>query len=192
MKPIDPMMDEHRVIERMIGIMRRKSAHVREASLVDATFIDGVVDFFGTYTDRTHHGKEEGIFFRGLAGKPLTPDDRQMMQGLIQGHRYARRTVAELEAAGQAYRKGKYAALEAIVEQLTSLIDFYPGHIRVEDETFFPHSLGYLTPEEQQDMLAEFWEWDRMMIHEKYRSIIEDLERTLEAIPEAPRGTVHR
>ncbi len=188
MQPIDPLMDEHRFIERMIGVMRRKSAHVREVSLVDPVFVDGVVDFFRTYTDRTHHGKEEGILFRDLAGKPLSPEDREMMEQLTAGHRWARQTVTELDAAKQTYLKGKYPALEVIVDKLNALVGFFPGHFKSEDEVFFPASMGYLTQQEQQAMLAEFWDWDRKMIHEKYRAIVDELERTLEAMPEAPRG----
>jgi len=180
-------MEEHRVIERMVGIMRRESAHLREASVVDWLFVDAVVDFFRTYTDRTHHGKEEGILFRDLAGKRLSPEDRAAMDLLIEGHRFARRTVAELDEAGAAYRQGRYTALETILGRINALVQFFPMHIRHEDDSFFPASPAYLAPQEQQAMLAEFWDWDRSMIHEKYRAIVDDLARTLETIPQAPR-----
>ncbi len=187
MRPSIPLMNEHRAIERMIGIMRHESAHVREVSLIDTVFVDAVVDYFSTYTDRTHHGKEEGILFRDLAPKPLRPEHREMMARLIEGHRWARRTVAELDGAKQAYLEGKYLALNAILDKLNALISFYPGHVKVEDETFFPAAMGYLSAPEQEAMLAEFWEWDRHMIHEKYAAVVARLEGTLEAIPEAPR-----
>jgi hemerythrin-like domain-containing protein len=187
MRPIDPLMDEHRRIERMVALMRRESAHVREVSLVDTVFVDAFVDYFRTYTDRTHHGKEEGILFRALEGKPLSAEDRKTMEGLIEGHRWARRTVSELDEAKQAYLSGRYIALHTVVEKLDALVGFYPGHIQLEDHTFFPASMVYLTPQEQQAMLNEFWEWDRNMIHEKYRSVVDELERKLAAMPEAPR-----
>lgn len=187
MRPIDALMQEHRHIERMVAIMRRESAHVREVSLIDTVFVDAVVDYFRTYTDRTHHGKEENILFHALAGKPLSAEDRETMQGLIEGHRWARRTVAELDEAKQAYLSGHYMALNTIVEKLDALVRFYPGHIQLEDRTFFPASMVYLTQQEQQAMLNEFWEWDRSMIHEKYRSVVDELERKLAAMPEAPR-----
>jgi hypothetical protein len=34
----------------------------------------------------------------------------------------------------------------------------------------------YLNKKEQDDMLEEFWEFDRMLIHEKYQDIVEGLE----------------
>ncbi len=187
MRPIEPLMLEHHHIERMVAVLRRKSAHVREVSLIDSVFVDAVVDYFRTYTGHTHHGKEEGILFRDLARKRLSAEDRRTMEGLIAGHHWLSQTVAELDAAKQAYVQGRYPALETILAKFAALIDFFPGHFRVEDEHFFPASMGYLTYDEQQAMLAEFMDWDRSMIHDKYRSIVDELERTLQAMPEAPR-----
>jgi len=34
----------------------------------------------------------------------------------------------------------------------------------------------YLNKKEQDDMLEEFWQFDRMLIHEKYQNIVEGLE----------------
>lgn len=186
--PIDLLVSEHRVIERLVAIVRQESERMRDSRRVDPVFVDTVVDFFRTYTDWTHHGKEEGILFRDLAHKALSPEDQTTMEGLIEGHRYARKTVGELDEARQGYLLGRAAALEAIADKLGALVRFYPGHIRVEDQHFFPASLGYLSAEEQAAMLAEFEEWDRRMIHEKYRAVVEGLEQSARSVTEAPAG----
>lgn len=188
MTPIDLLVSEHRVIERVVTIVRPESERIRHSSRVDPVFVDTVVDFFRTYTDWTHHGKEEGILFRDLANKALSPEDQKAMEGLIEGHRYARQTVGELDEARQGYLLGRATALEVIADKLDALVRFYPGHIRVEDQHFFPASLGYLTAAEQAAMLAEFEEWDRRMIHEKYRAVVEGLEQSARPVAEAPTG----
>ncbi len=66
-------------------------------------------------------------------------------------------------------------ALASVVEKLGTLAEFYPKHIEKEDKVFFPASRAYLTHDEEQRMLAEFWEFDRKMIHEKYTSVVEEL-----------------
>ncbi len=53
---------------------------------------------------------------------------------------------------------------------------FYPVHIEKEDKHFFLPCLGYFSKEEQDIMLGEFWEFDRKMIHEKYRKVVETRE----------------
>jgi hemerythrin-like domain-containing protein len=66
-----------------------------------------------------------------------------------------------------------------ITRSLRTLVEFYPRHIEKEDKIFFPASRAYFTLEEDQAMLAEFWELDRKMIHEKYKSVVEGLKQVL-------------
>jgi hemerythrin-like domain-containing protein len=176
MKPRGPLMIEHRLIERMIEVVRLRVAVAQEQKKVDVLFIDTVVDFVRTYADRTHHGKEEEILFRELAAKTLSPEDERLMRQLIDEHRFARKTVAELVQAKQEYARGRQEALDTVLAKLQVLVDFYPEHIRKEDRVFFPNSEKYLSEEEQQAMLREFWEFDRKMIHEKYTAVVEQME----------------
>lgn len=60
---------------------------------------------------------------------------------------------------------------------LKILTEFYPKHIEKEDTVFFPSSRAYFCEQEDQAMLSEFWEFDRNMIHEKYKSVVEGIER---------------
>ena len=46
----------------------------------------------------------------------------------------------------------------------------------IEDDIFFPSVRFYFSEEEDQAMLAGFWEFDRKMIHEKYKAVVKDLE----------------
>ena len=77
MKPIGPLMWEHRVIEKMIGVLRNEIRTITEKSDVNVVLIEQAIDFFRTYADRTHHGKEEDILFRDLARKALSPELEQ-------------------------------------------------------------------------------------------------------------------
>jgi hypothetical protein len=40
---------------------------------------------------------------------------------------------------------------------------------------FFHAMMKYFSADEQERMLAEFWEFDRNMIHEKYKRLVEEL-----------------
>jgi hemerythrin-like domain-containing protein len=180
MKPRGPLMIEHRLIEKMIALVGEQLPLIEERHEVDPVFIDTVVDFVRTYADRTHHGKEEEILFRDLAGKAMSPRDRRMMEALVEEHRYGRSVVAKLVQAKQDYLQGQEDALPRIVEQLRALVAFYPQHIEKEDKDFFPNSERYLSEPEQQAMLQEFWEFDRQMIHEKYRAVVAALRAQLQ------------
>ena len=98
------------------------------------------------------------------------------MKELIEEHVFARQTTKALIEANNRYRNGDDTALDEITDKLKTLIEFYPKHIEKEDKVFFPASRVYFTDEEDQAMLAEFWEFDRQMIHEKYKSVVEGFE----------------
>ena len=172
-----PLMIEHRLIERMLSVIRDALAQIESTHSVDPVFVDTAVDFIRMYADRTHHGKEEDILFRDLDKRALSDDDRRVMNELIEEHVFGRQTTKALVEANTRYRNGNEAALAEIVDNLKTLVEFYPKHIGKEDRVFFPASRAYFTEEEDQAMLAEFWEFDRKMIHEKYRSVVKNLEK---------------
>jgi hemerythrin-like domain-containing protein len=186
MKPIGPLMWEHRIIEKMIDVLKREITTITEKNTVNVILIDQAADFFRTYADRTHHGKEEDILFRDLAKKMLSQDHKRIMDELVAEHVTARKMVGNLMEAKERYLAGVKDGAEGVVACLTALIGFYPGHIEKEDKHFFFPCLDYLGTEEQERMLQEFYEFDRNMIHEKYTGVV---ERFLgQAIAKPPSG----
>jgi len=171
-----PLMVEHRLIERMLSVIKGVLAKIESKHTVDPLFVDIAVDFIRVYADRTHHGKEEDILFRELNKKALKSEDSQIMKELIKEHLFGRQTTKALVEANNRYRKGDETALADIAANLKILTEFYPIHIEKEDKVFFPSSRNYFTDEEDQAMLAKFWEFDRNMIHEKYKSLVENFE----------------
>lgn len=172
-----PLMIEHRLIERMISVIKDALLQIEATHRTDSVFIDIAVDFIRIYADRTHHGKEEDILFRELSKRSLSAEDKNVMEELIEEHIFGRQTTKALVEANTRYRNGDESALADIASKLQTLVEFYPKHIEKEDKIFFPASRVYFTDQEDQAMLAEFWEFDRKMIHEKYKSVVEGLEK---------------
>jgi hemerythrin-like domain-containing protein len=174
MKPIGPLMWEHRLIEKMLGQVMRHIDQIEKSKKVNPLVIDIAVDFIRTYADRTHHGKEEEILFRDLARKNLTPELKKIMQELFDEHIWGRKTTGMLVAAKEKYLQGDKEKLVGIIDLARQLGDFYPKHIEKEDKHFFYPCQEYFDKNEQSRMLAEFWEFDRKMIHEKYNKVVEE------------------
>jgi len=170
-----PLMIEHRLIERMISIIKDVLIQIESTQEVDPVFVDTAVDFIRTYADRTHHGKEEDILFRDLGKRDLSAEDQRVMQELIDEHVFGRQTTQALVEANTRYRGGDKSALTDITSKLRTITEFYPKHIEKEDKVFFPSCRTYFTEEEDQAMLTEFFEFDQKTIHEKYKSVVEGL-----------------
>lgn len=177
MKPIGPLMWEHRLIEKMLDAMMRHMDKAEADKNVNPVIIDMVVDFIRTYADRTHHGKEEEILFRDLAQKELTADLKNIMQELIDEHVWGRKTTAQIVAAKENYLSGNEEKLVEIIRLARELGSFYPKHIEKEDKHFFYPCQEYFSKSEQEKMLAEFWEFDRKMIHDKYIKVFDEYSR---------------
>jgi len=178
MKPIGPLMIEHRLIERMVKLLEDELREMKSTAEVDTNLLAAGTDFFRMYADRTHHGKEEGILFRELSVKPLSDEDRRMMEDLTDEHVLMREVVARLSAANERYIRGADVRTE-IMHEIDRLVTFYPLHIRKEDRQFFLPAMGYLSQAEQEAMLDEFQEFDRTMIHEKYKALVEENEKAM-------------
>lgn len=176
-KPIGPMMREHRLIERMLLLLEQESGVVKSGKKADPIFIETVVDFFRTYADRTHHGKEEEIYFKDLALKDITAEHCRIMEELIEEHTYARAEVRALMESNERYAAGELQALDELTHHLNVLVSFYPGHIEKEDKHFFFPTQEYFSKDEQDAMLREFEDFDAKMIHEKYSGVVEQFEK---------------
>lgn len=174
MKPIGPLMVEHRLIERMVGLLDVELQRIKDVHEVDYFLLNTGIDFFRTYADRTHHGKEEDILFKALENKKLTPELQRIMEELVTEHVLARKTVGALNDATENDRKNR-STIKEIIQNLSRLVDLYPKHIEKEDKHFFYPVLEYFSRDEQDKMLQEFWEFDRNMIHDKYRKVVENL-----------------
>jgi hemerythrin-like domain-containing protein len=181
MMPIGPLMIEHRLIERMIDVMKEEFLLIEREKKADPEFIEMAVDFIRTYADRCHHGKEEDILFRDLGVKKLTDKQKRTMEELVEEHKWGRRVTTRLVEANTRYVQGNKEALSAIMDCIKALIEFYPKHIEKEDKHFFIPCMDYFTEAEKEAMLKEEWEFDQSLIHEKYRNMVMAAEKILTA-----------
>lgn len=177
-------MVEHRLIERMIGVLEVELKKIHETSKVNPIFIDNVVDFIRTYADQTHHGKEEDILFRELKKRDLSPEHDKIMTELVEEHILGRKTTRELVDANKKYAQGNNDAIKIIIEKMEFLVEFYPKHIEKEDKHFFIPVMKYFTKEEQDALLQEGKAFDRKMIHKKYNVLVNEYENEREIAPD--------
>jgi len=109
--PVDILVNEHKLILQAVDSVNRESEKIQTTKTLNPNFITIAVDFFRTYADRFHHGKEEGILFRELPQKKLSGADHKLLNELMQEHAVARQTVTAVEAAKEKYISGNNEAL---------------------------------------------------------------------------------
>ena len=176
MLPIGPLMIEHRLIEKMIKVMKSQLDRFQAGDPVSSPLIENITDFIRAYADRCHHGKEEDILFRELNKKAISSEHRRSIEQLLEEHTKGRKLTKTLVEANQKYKQGDQKVLPAIADCLHSLVTFYPKHIEKEDKHFFLPIMVYFTKEEKDSMLAEGYEFDSNLLHEEYKNIVKEAE----------------
>jgi len=179
-QPMQSLILEHRLTERMIGVMRWRVADMESIGTADIGFIDAAVEFLRTYADRCHHGKEEDILFRELARKPLTPEHRRVMDELSAEHVFARTTTERLFEARNRYVAGEASAHPELAACLHLFVEFYPKHIVKEEREFFPSAMNYFTAEDLGRITAAVSEFDRRFTQVMYERAVETWEQLSE------------
>ncbi len=168
MELIGLLMREHRLIEQIVVPLEIELVHISHDDTAHPAFIYEAVDFFRSYADRYHHGKEEDILFVELGKKKLDPGLEKIMGELVEEHRFARKTVGALVEATGRWSHGEHQALADISDNLRKLIELYPRHIEKEDKRFFFPCQEYFSKEERRKLLEAGYRFDREFMNEDY------------------------
>ncbi|MHB8111175.1 MAG: hemerythrin domain-containing protein [Syntrophorhabdaceae bacterium] len=179
MLPIAPLMIEHRIIEKMIGIIENEVDWCDQNGSINIELIDFIIDFIKNYGDRCHHGKEEAILFRELKKKQMSQAHTAIMKELMEEHLLSKAKVVQLADAQTRYVAGDKMALPQIMECLKFIKTLYPAHIEREDRLFFQPAMDYFSAQELDELLKEEMEFDRHIIHRIYRDKIDNARRLL-------------
>ena len=176
MLPVDMLVTEHKLILQAVEKIKKEIGQIEATNAVTPIYLTTAVDFFRTYADRFHHGKEEGILFKALSQRNLNETDQKGMMELMVEHGVARRTVTALDNTKEEYIAGKQEALKTILDLLNTLVKLYPAHIEKEDKHFFYQSMAYFTEQEQNQMQTSFIMFNQNFTDKKYKQVIDQLQ----------------
>src|SRR5262245_53673997 len=74
MRPTDVLSNEHRIIEQVLACLKKIVAQCAADGKLDRAPAEQALDFFQTFTERWHHGKEEEHLFPALEPKGFARD----------------------------------------------------------------------------------------------------------------------
>lgn len=175
--PIDILMHEHRVIERMVSVISTDVETITREERVDPAYIDTIVDFIRTFADGCHHAKEEGVLFRRLFEKSIDTQLAMTANELTDEHAIGRDLASQLAGANERYRAGDDTTITIIQQSLEGLVNLYPPHIAKEEDDFFERAIGHFDDHEREAMIIAFDELEVEVLHKKYENLLEALEK---------------
>jgi hemerythrin-like domain-containing protein len=173
------LMDEHRVIERVLASLEKAADKVENGEMAPDFFISAA-DFIKGFADGCHHRKEEGVLFPAMeaAGVPRQGGPIGVM---LAEHEEGRRLTGGMREAAEKWGQGDTAAKSEVVQFARAYTRLLHQHIAKEDNVLFPMADRVITADRQPGVAVDFerveHEETGAGAHEKYLALAESLER---------------
>lgn len=131
------LVDEHRLILRMIALLERNAPMTADGSYTNWKFYLDGVDFIRNFADRFHHAKEEDVLFEALVKNGM-PREHSPVAAMLMEHDQGRAFVKALEDATLETLNGRGGRERSIAENALAYAALLRDHIAKEDEILYP------------------------------------------------------
>jgi hemerythrin-like domain-containing protein len=185
MYPIDILLDEHKLVERIITVVEKIRDKLQNEQQVPAPVFWKLVDFLRNYSDVIHHSKEEDVFFAKMQdyNEKLATAVKDQMAVLIDEHLQGLDLANDMHKAIRDYRRGSTSARKRILRAVTSYADLMKPHFQSEENDVFPAMVKVLSKADKDQMKADFDRFDNLVggaeAHKRYERVVAELEKEL-------------
>ncbi|MBS1240638.1 MAG: hypothetical protein H6R40_65 [Gemmatimonadetes bacterium] len=155
MRAIEILMEEHRIIGRVLDALEAAAGGMEAGRPVRPGFFLEAADFIAGFADGCHHHKEEGVLFPAIAASGL-PASGGPVPVMLAEHEQGRALTRALREAARRLELGDPQAGRQVVASARAYVALLHDHIAKEDEVLFPMADGLLTEQGQQQVLQGF------------------------------------
>ena len=182
MKATTTLMEEHRVIERMLNILETESQRLEAGEAVRLGFFQDAATFIKGFADGCHHAKEEGVLFPSMAAKGV-PVQGGPIGVMLYEHERGRELTRALRQAADQMDQGDTQAREQVIHSAFDYVVLLRQHIYKEDNILFPMA-DRVIPESEHEIVWDGFEKVEHEetgegVHEKYLALVDKLEGEL-------------
>ena len=183
--PVDVLMAEHRVIERVLSALEQRIAELDQQPF-PYEFLTQALDFFRNFADGCHHAKEEELLFPLLEQRGIAREHGPV-GCMLKEHVHGRECLATVRANLDAARDGSPAAVAAVRKAAQDYIGMLRQHIYKEDQILFQMAISVMSQEDQSALLELFVEPSNPRLSPGVRQRYEALAEALCAASAAAR-----
>ena len=176
--PITQLIDEHRIMERVMDVMEKLAEGIEEQRPISSDMILGNIGMLLECNDEYHYGKEEDILLPFLEeiGKN---DEKELIQSYITQYRENDKLLATIIDSMEDYSNGDMGATIRIMENIREFVrNVRPLYLKEDEEIFMPLKKN-LTKEEMDRLTEKFqdfhYEWDGPTLN-NYQKLVRDME----------------
>lgn len=162
-------MEDHRVIERVLGALETAAHRLRDGDLVPPTIFIQAAEFIKGFADDCHHKMEEGVLFPAMqsAGIPVEGGPIGVM---LAEHQEGRQLTSAMLAAAERLAADDADARAELIRCTLLFVEHLRQHITKENNILFPMAEQVL----QGSARAEVSEAIERMVHKETREGVRD------------------
>jgi hemerythrin-like domain-containing protein len=178
MKATSILMNEHRVIEQVLGCLEALAIKGVAQGKLDGDSTRQALDFLRTFADGCHHSKEERCLFPRLEARGL-PREGGPTGVMLHEHELGREYLRAMAATVERAELGESEQVECFVRNALDYVRLLRDHILKEDQRLFVMAEHVLTEQDQEALLRSFETIEAGDMgegtHEKYLAIADEL-----------------
>ena len=176
----DILMEEHRVIERVLNTLEKAALAANKGEKVNPEFFIEAADFIKGFADGCHHKKEEGVLFKEMVNAGV-PEQGGPVGVMLNEHEQGRVYTNSMRQAAEQWQAGDEAGRKGAVQNALGYVNLLRVHIHKEENILFPLA-GRVIPVDRQEPLTDAFEHIEHEetgegVHEKYLGMAERLEK---------------
>ena len=169
---------EHEAILKMLDVAATAARCMDAGEQVRPEILTGLMEFFRTFADKCHHGKEEDQLFPLLEKKGISRE-RGPIGCMLEEHAQGRALIRQMVQAADEYVHGDVSAGTRWSSAAGGYVDLLRAHIEKENYVLFVMAERVLTEDEQNDLFALFEKFEKEQIgegtHERLHRLMHEL-----------------
>jgi hemerythrin-like domain-containing protein len=181
MKPIEDLKMEHEAVKITLRVLDSICKETEKTGeIANPDHLEQLIEFFVTFVDRCHHGKEEELLFPALEEVGVSRQGGPIGV-MLKEHQQGRDAVAKMKAALVRYQGGDRGVAGDFVQHARAYIALLDQHIEKENNVLFVLADSNLSKEKQMELWEGFETIETQKIgpgkHEAFHQMIESLEK---------------
>jgi hemerythrin-like domain-containing protein len=180
MNAIDLMVEEHKLIKRMLAVTRKIAIKILNNEEVDYNDFNKVIDFVRNFADKHHHSKEEVILFKRMGDALGERIANGPIMGMLVEHDLGRLFIGNLESSLAKFKAGESDSRVDIIANAIAYTDLLYRHIEKEDTTIYTFAQRKLSKEQLEQIDKDCFEVEseatKNSLQDKYIALLSELE----------------
>jgi len=178
------LMEEHRVIERVIASLEAGAKQLESGKPMRIGFFIQAAEFIKGFADGCHHRKEEGVLFPAMEAAGVAREGGPISVMLAE-HEQGRQFTRSMRQAAEKVQAGETSAKAEICQNALAYAALLRQHIVKKDNVLFPMAERVIPLAKQAEVAEAFerveHEETEEGVHEKFLGMAEALEQEVKA-----------